>query len=100
MFILIVISLPTGVNAVRRPERRPVHGIPTAISASMSWMKAFIRAMAEPEAEARQKAEAEQARRRAEAEKQGHTYRPRRDRRQAKPSSKAQRNFTDPGSPS
>ena len=60
--------------------------------------EAIRRAMRELEAEARQKAEAEQAKRRTEAEKRGRTYRPHKDPQQAKPSPKAQRNFTDPDS--
>ncbi|WP_324668725.1 transposase [Geochorda subterranea] len=60
--------------------------------------EAIRRAMRALEEEARQKAAAEQAKRRAEAEAKGRRYRSRRDPAQARPSPKAQRNFTDPDS--
>lgn len=77
----------------RRGDELPEH-----LNTVAKRREAIRRAMAELEAEARQKAEAEQARRRAEAEQQGRRYRPRRDPQQVKPSPKAQRNFTDPDS--
>lgn len=77
----------------RRGDELPEH-----LNTVAKRREAIRRAMAELEAEARQKAEAEQARRRAEAERQGRRYRPRRDPQQVKPSPKAQRNFTDPDS--
>ena len=74
------------------------HELPEHLRTAQKRREAILRARHELEAEARQKAQAEQARRRAEAERQGRTYRPRTDPQQAKPSPKAQRNFTGPDS--
>jgi transposase len=56
------------------------------------------KAMAELEAEAREKAAREQDERRQKAEAEGRSFKPRTDPAEAKPDPKAQRNFTDPES--
>lgn len=72
--------------------------LPEALRTAMRRREAIRQAKAALEEEARQKAAAKEAQRRAEAERKGRPYRPRQDPQQAKPSPKAQRNFTDPDS--
>jgi len=72
--------------------------LPEHLKTERQRLAAIEDAMAALEAEAREKAAAEQTNRRKEAEKAGRTYQPRKDPKEAKPSPKAQRNFTDPDS--
>jgi len=72
--------------------------LPDHLKTEGQRLAAIEEAMAALEAEAKEKAAGEQEKRRKEAEKAGRTYRPRKDPKEARPSPKAQRNFTDPDS--
>ena len=72
--------------------------LPDHLKTEAQRLEVIRSAMAELEEEARRKAEAEQQERRERANKEGRTYRPRNDPKDAIPSPKAQRNFTDPDS--
>jgi len=77
----------------RRGDELPEH-----LKTEQDRLRVIREAMAQLEAEARQKAAAEQQKRREKAHKEGRTYCPRKDANDAEPSPKAQRNFTDPDS--
>jgi len=72
--------------------------LPEHLKTEQDRLRVIQGAMAQLEAEARQKAGAKQQKRRKKAEEEGRAYRPRKDAKDAKPSPKAQRNFTDPDS--
>ena len=72
--------------------------LPEELSTRQKRLEAIRKAMAELEAEAREKMGQEQAKRDKEAQKKGKNYEPRKDANEAKPDPKAQRNFTDPES--
>lgn len=72
--------------------------LPDHLKTETQRLEVIRNAMAELEEEARRKAEAQQQERREKANKEGRTYRPRKDPKDAIPSPKAQRNFTDPDS--
>jgi transposase len=75
---------------VKRGDELPEH-----LKTAAQRLKVIRNAMVELEEEARRKAEAEQQERREKSNKEGRTYRPRKDPKDAIPSPKAQRNFTD-----
>jgi transposase len=72
--------------------------LPDHLKTEKQRLDVIREAMAQLEAEARQKVAAEQQKRREKANKEGRVCRPRKDANDAKPSPKAQRNFTDPDS--
>ena len=72
--------------------------LPEHLKTEKERLDVIRNAMAQLEEEARQKAAAEQQKRQEKANKEGRTYHPRKDPKDAKPAPKAQRNFTDPDS--
>jgi transposase len=72
--------------------------LPDHLKTEAQRLEVIRNAMAELEEEARRKVEAQQQERREKASKEGRTYRPQKDPKDAIPSPKAQRNFTDPDS--
>ena len=72
--------------------------LPEHLKTEKERLDVIRNAMAQLEEEARQKAAAEQRKRQEKANKEGRTYHPRKDPKDAKPAPKAQRNFTDPDS--
>jgi len=72
--------------------------LPEHLKTEKERLDVIRNAMTQLEEEARQKAAAEQQKRQEKANKEGRTYHPRKDPKDAKPAPKAQRNFTDPDS--
>lgn len=72
--------------------------LPEELSTREKRLRAIENAMAELEAEARERREKEQAKRQGKAKKQGKAYKPRQDSADAQPRDKDQKNFTDPES--
>ncbi|HOK54593.1 MAG TPA: IS1182 family transposase [Armatimonadota bacterium] len=69
--------------------------LPEELSTAEKRREAIRKALAELEAEAREKAEKEQAEKKEKAKKQGKKHNPRKKTSEATPKDKAQRNFTD-----
>lgn len=75
-----------------------INEVPEELRHAAKRLSAIRKAREELENEAREKAQAEQEKRKVAAAKEGREYNPRADASEAKPGTKAQRNFTDPES--